>query len=357
METSLIDVIPRFSAFGILLLSAALFARDARQNWTGRFAAALSISVAVYMLCSFAPAREASGALLPALQLVCLSAPPLLWLTALSFFRDGFRPRWPHWVVLLVVETTGMLSLAGHLATVFAVVHGILTIALFVHAMIVAQQDLAADLVESRRRFRHLFVVAVALLGIGIALVELSAPGAQLPGTLETLAAWGVMAVVAGLAWPLLRIESSKLLPAAVIPAVTTVEPDRSPDQALLERVRASMTEGRLYRQTGLSIRDLADELRVPEHRLRRAINQGLGERNFNTFVNRYRLTEVCEALSDPGQARLPILTIALESGFGSLAPFNRAFREQYGVTPSEYRERALRQQECPTNLLDSGKT
>jgi AraC-like DNA-binding protein len=250
-----------------------------------------------------------------------------------------------------------MLSLAGHLATVFAVIHGVLAIALFVHAMIAAHKDLAADLVESRRRFRHLFVAAVALLGIGIAMVELSAPGAQLPSSLETLAAWGVLAVVAGLAWPLLSIESKYILPTAVGPAVTTVESDQSADHALLERVRASMTDDRLYRQTGLSIRDLADKLRVPEHRLRRAINRGLGERNFNTFINHYRLTEVSEALSDPGQARLPILTIALESGFGSLAPFNRAFRERYGVTPSEYRERALRQQERPTNLLDSRKT
>ena len=32
------------------------------------------------------------------------------------------------------------------------------------------------------------------------------------------------------------------------------------------------------------------------------------------------------------------VYAIALESGFNSLAPFNRAFKEVYGVTPSEYR-------------------
>jgi AraC-like DNA-binding protein len=27
-----------------------------------------------------------------------------------------------------------------------------------------------------------------------------------------------------------------------------------------------------------------------------------------------------------------------LEAGFGSIGPFNRAFREAYGVTPTEFR-------------------
>jgi AraC-like DNA-binding protein len=43
-------------------------------------------------------------------------------------------------------------------------------------------------------------------------------------------------------------------------------------------------------------------------------------------------------ALTDPSQRDVPILTIALDAGFGSLGPFNRAFREAEGCTPSSYR-------------------
>ena len=43
-------------------------------------------------------------------------------------------------------------------------------------------------------------------------------------------------------------------------------------------------------------------------------------------------------ALGDPAQAAVPILTIALDAGFGSIGPFNRAFKAHTGVTPSEYR-------------------
>ncbi|MFI4995652.1 MAG: helix-turn-helix domain-containing protein [Hyphomicrobiales bacterium] len=43
-------------------------------------------------------------------------------------------------------------------------------------------------------------------------------------------------------------------------------------------------------------------------------------------------------ALADPGQASVPILTIALDAGFSSIGPFNRAFKARTGQTPSEYR-------------------
>ena len=58
--------------------------------------------------------------------------------------------------------------------------------------------------------------------------------------------------------------------------------------------------------------------------------------------MNSYRLAEVKGALADSAQREVPILTIALDAGFGSLGPFNRAFREAEGITPSEYRFRAL---------------
>ena len=59
-------------------------------------------------------------------------------------------------------------------------------------------------------------------------------------------------------------------------------------------------------------------------------------------FVNGYRLAEAMAALADPAQARVPVLTIALDAGFQSVGPFNRAFKAQTGETPSEYRRRHL---------------
>ena len=52
-------------------------------------------------------------------------------------------------------------------------------------------------------------------------------------------------------------------------------------------------------------------------------------------------------ALADPVQANVPILTIALDTGFQSLAPFNRAFKTTAGMTPREYRRAHLTRREA----------
>ena len=44
-------------------------------------------------------------------------------------------------------------------------------------------------------------------------------------------------------------------------------------------------------------------------------------------------------ALADPSQAEVPVITIAMDAGFQSLGPFNRAFKATTGVTPTEYRK------------------
>jgi AraC-like DNA-binding protein len=104
--------------------------------------------------------------------------------------------------------------------------------------------------------------------------------------------------------------------------------------------ITAHMESNRIWRDEKLSIAGLAAQLGEQEYRLRRLINGQLGHRNFAAFLNGYRLAEVRSALADPSQRDVPILTIALDAGFGSLGPFNRAFREAEGMTPSEYRAR-----------------
>ena len=96
------------------------------------------------------------------------------------------------------------------------------------------------------------------------------------------------------------------------------------------------------YRETGLTIPVLAGKLDYPEHRLRQLINGQLGYRNFSAFLNSYRVDEAQQHLADPEYARTPILTIALELGYASLGPFNRAFKALTGMTPSDYRRRHL---------------
>ena len=112
-------------------------------------------------------------------------------------------------------------------------------------------------------------------------------------------------------------------------------------DDALLTRLRKLMEAEKVYRHEGFGAPALVAALGVPEYRMRRLINQRLGHRNFSSFVNGYRLAEVTAALADPGQANVPILTIALDAGFQSIGPFNRAFKAHTGMTPTAYRKQA----------------
>ena len=111
------------------------------------------------------------------------------------------------------------------------------------------------------------------------------------------------------------------------------------PDDALITRIREAMELRQLYHDESLTVASLARTLGSQEYRVRRAINQGLGYRNFNEFLHRYRLDEASARLRS--QPHLPVLTIALDVGFGSIGPFNRAFRSHFGCTPTDIRNTA----------------
>jgi AraC-like DNA-binding protein len=72
--------------------------------------------------------------------------------------------------------------------------------------------------------------------------------------------------------------------------------------------------------------------------RVRQLINLQLGFRNFNAFLHHYRIREAQQALADPAKRHLSVAQIAYEVGYRSLGPFNRAFKEATGRTPSDYR-------------------
>lgn len=110
--------------------------------------------------------------------------------------------------------------------------------------------------------------------------------------------------------------------------------------EAMRGRVQHLMEVEKLYLSHGLTLEDLAEKLGSPVYRVRFLLNQHLGYDNFASFLNPYRLQHAANLLVEPSRSTDKIFAIALESGFSSLAPFNRAFKIRYGTTPSEYREK-----------------
>lgn len=122
------------------------------------------------------------------------------------------------------------------------------------------------------------------------------------------------------------------------MPALPPVETASERDWAALGREWAATTRaGRWHTDPDLSLALLARRLGTNTGYLSRALNEGLGV-NFSTFINRLRCETVGEALAR-GRGE-DLLDLAIEAGFSSKASFNRAFRAEYGCTPSEYRAR-----------------
>ncbi|HEX3383946.1 MAG TPA: ABC transporter permease, partial [Mucilaginibacter sp.] len=68
-----------------------------------------------------------------------------------------------------------------------------------------------------------------------------------------------------------------------------------------------------------------------------RIINVALGK-NFNDFINEYRVADVVQKMQDPAFDHITLLGIAYESGFNSKTTFNRTFKQMTGKSPVEYK-------------------
>ncbi|NBB23343.1 helix-turn-helix domain-containing protein [Runella sp. CRIBMP] len=101
-------------------------------------------------------------------------------------------------------------------------------------------------------------------------------------------------------------------------------------------KIEQLFKEQKLYLEPELSLSDLATKLKTNTSMLSAAINQNFGK-NFNDFVNEYRVEEVKRQLKNPANAHLSLLGVAMECGFNSKSTFNRAFKKFTGQSPKEF--------------------
>ena len=101
----------------------------------------------------------------------------------------------------------------------------------------------------------------------------------------------------------------------------------------------ALMEKEKLYTETELTLKQLAEKLQCPTYQVSQVINEGLGK-NFYDLVNSYRVEEAKRLLLDPKNENYTILSVAFEAGFNSKTTFNTVFKKFTGATPTEYREK-----------------
>lgn len=96
------------------------------------------------------------------------------------------------------------------------------------------------------------------------------------------------------------------------------------------------METDNIYLNPQLKLDVLADRLSLSEKVVSNLLNQHL-KKNFNDFVNEYRVEEAKKRLAGPAASRFTIAAIAYDCGFNSLATFQRCFKQFTGITPSQY--------------------
>ncbi len=330
------DLLIRGASIGVLLLLLARFLLHRPIRFPEIAFICLIVSVLAYVLASAPVQLLANDTAWRALSYLPLLGPFFLWWAGLAFFDDDFSPRpWhalPAALVLLPVVFIARWPLMEWLRT-------LVVFLLYGHLVYMLLKNRASDLVEERRRFRHWFILLAVLFGGAAQLVEVSTVEHSIPGQSLPFQAIAVFFLSMAFAFWALRISGANW----------QARPDTRPkaasplpkDTRLLARLNAMMEDG-IWQEEGLSVGGLAQRLDVPEHRLRRAINQGLGYRNFSTFVNRHRIDAACIRLADADKADIPVLAIAYEVGFSSIGPFNRAFRAFKGESPTAFRAKAL---------------
>jgi AraC-like DNA-binding protein len=339
------DGVLRGGTMVLLALLAWNFGKGWRVSLTSRLGLLLTISGLGYLFLPALPAAATAAWWRVPLHLSGMAAPALFWLFAASWFDDDFDMRPVHWLAVGGLVAAGAISsyigFPGNWPRpVMALFWPLPSLGFAALGIAVALRGRRDDLVELRRRVRLALALAIGLAIAVIVGAEILTPQWPPPGAWRLINSAALLVLTVIIASSVFGWRDAALLMPPARPAAAATPPEAD-DSRLLARLATEMTRERLYRQDGLTITAVAARLGVPEYRLRRAINQGLGARNFNAYLNRFRIDEAKAALADPAQREVPVLTIALDAGFGSLAPFNRAFRAETGCTPTEFRAKS----------------
>lgn len=336
-----LEVLLRGIAVGAMLCTALALIRGRPlipARWTG---ALFALAAAAFTLHSGGPETRVVMPIIVPIWLLSLGGTAYFWMFAITLFEDSrfSLERWIPAAVMTLVGIAGVLVPEPVNRGVW-VVHNILEMALVLHIVSIIWRRREGDLVEARRALRTPVILIIGVYALIDSVFEIAWALGGDNHWLSPLQAASLALVSLLTAAAFLQARPELFV--ATRPA-TAVDPDAidPQDRPALARLQALMDDG-AWRREGLTIGQLAADVGVPEHRLRRLINGGLGHRNFADFVGSSRIAAARAALADPANARASISALAFDLGYASLGPFNRAFKEATGQTPSEWRAQAL---------------
>ncbi len=331
---------------GQLLSLAAVLVLHRRL--VSRVLALFAFSVIAHLLAG--SAIEWPGWIAPVLYIMALLPMPVFYLLCRSVFEDSFSFSFRLFGAAILSAVTAWIFLLfkPELMAMFPFGKPVLesmpqsVLSLFIlAAFYTILRGRSSDLILWRYRLRIWVLSFIGVFALAIAVTEIYYSGHLVPVYLEVLKL--VMILLSGFTLMLwLLVPREDLFSQPRIRTLGDISASQSSNNALLSGLQDSIRKDQVHHREGLTIGQMASYLNCQEYILRRLINRELGYPNFNQFLNAHRIQDAKEALKDRSQADKKILTLALELGYQSLAPFNLAFRNSTGETPTEFRKRHL---------------
>ncbi|CAL2058590.1 AraC family transcriptional regulator [Tenacibaculum sp. 190524A05c] len=167
--------------------------------------------------------------------------------------------------------------------------------------------------------------------------------------SIEVVEVWRIVLLLYGMFfvfWLIFKaLNTPKLFRGFDVSLKTSKEMDKGDlDENHNERIsdlKKYMEEHEPYLNPSLTIRNLADQLKVPMRDLSVLINQEL-KLHFFDFINEYRIEKAKNILSNPSKTKVTVLEILYEVGFNSKSSFNTAFKKHTGKTPTQFRKSVI---------------
>jgi AraC-like DNA-binding protein len=95
-------------------------------------------------------------------------------------------------------------------------------------------------------------------------------------------------------------------------------------------------SEKKVYKENNISLEILSHRLNTTRHNTSQIINEHFNM-NFFELINKFRIKEAAKIFEDDVQGSLNIIDVAYEVGYNNKVTFNKAFKKEMSVTPSEY--------------------
>ena len=334
-----LDVIVRVAGAALLLFLAALLARDPRTRRLAVYFAPMAVCLAGF-LGGNTPvgALRLTGPVGQVGTMIAGYAAVFMWWFCLASFDAAFRPRGPvlaagiAWVVVASADR-GLFgpALEGKGLSWLLIALGLGMLAYLAWRLV---RDREGDLLHARRRDRVLVVALLAgqLLADFLVDVVMGLDWGPHGFAIAQNAAFLAFAV-----WLAMRLLPAPPPTASPAPAPAALPPT-SDETRLAERLRVLVEVDKVYLEPDLTFADFVRRMGAPERTVRQLINHRLGHDHFRAFLNALRVAEARRRLADPARADDKLIAIALDSGFASLASFNRAFQAIEGRPPSAFR-------------------